>query len=419
MIKHLKYLFFIGFFLQSISLAGAQDLYFAGFSFIGDTTQNDNYPVAYSIYKSNPRILNQELSESLKKLKRTDLNIIKDDLGKQKSGNALALAYGLQKEAYITYQVEGGYQSKFEVTGLIFVFDYSDNEHKLLTSIPTGKSLSLNTPSRLSKAEVSKVFEAMYLTSKNQKIFNTDLTTSVFDEWVSNKSQLSLENAKILRASKEKRLQVRNIELEDAVKKQIAGNSDYIKDEKALKAETARNFERNLSTYQNVPVLPSPYSVGQALAGTMIARFADTTYELKIPPPDYVIDLTVREFKKAIVDKKVFNDAYNDFKETTVKIVYDDYFYGAFITLKVLQPDLNNIKLESKFHYKDEIKVPKNYKLKIEDDWPSWIGAQKKLFEILTKQISVRDEKELANITNNQGIKEQLKIFEDVVNECK
>ena len=397
----------------------AQDLYFAGFSFIGDTTQNENYPVAYGIYKSNPRVLNQELNESLKKLKRTDLNIIKDELGKQKAGNALALAYGLQKEAYITYQVEGGYQSKFEITGLIYVFDYSDNEHKLLTSIPTGKSLSIITPAQLSKPEISKIFEAMYLTSKNQKIFNTTITTSVFDEWVSNKTQLSLENAKIFRASKEKRLQIRNIDLDEAVKKQTLGNSDYIKNEKALKTETARNFERNLSSYQNVPVLPSSYSVGQALAGNMIARFGDTTYELKIPQPDYVIDLTVREFKKATVDKKVFNDAYKDFKETTANIVYDGYIYGAFITLKVLQPDLNDVKLDSKFHYKDEIKVPKGYKLKIEDDWPTWIGAQKKLFEILAKQISIKDEKELANITNTQDIKEQLKRFEDVINECK
>ena len=78
--NYLKPLFFVFLFLVNSSLAKAQDLYFAGFSFIGDTTQNENYPVAYSIYKSNPRILNQELNESLKKLKRTDLNIIKDEL---------------------------------------------------------------------------------------------------------------------------------------------------------------------------------------------------------------------------------------------------------------------------------------------------------------------------------------------------
>ncbi len=401
---YLKSLFFVLLFLGSLSVTNAQDLYFAGFSFIGDTTQNDNYPVAYSIFKSNPEILNRELNASLKKLKRTDLNIIKDELGKQKSGNALALAYGLQKEAYATYQVEGGYQSKFEITGLIYVFDYADREHKLLTSIPTGKSLSLITPAKLSRNEINKVFEAMYLASKNQKIYDTNLTTSVFDDWVSNKSQLSLENAKIFRASQEKRLQLRAVDLDDAVKKQVLGNSDYIKDEKSLKAETARNFESYLSSYQNVPVLPSSFSVGQALAGTMIARFGDTTYELKIPPPDYVIDLNVREFKKAsVVDNKV----------------YDAHVYGAFITLKVLQPDLNDVRLDSKFNYKDEIKVPKNYKLKIEDDWPSWIGAQKKLFEILAKQISIRDEKELANITNTQDIKEQLKRFEDIINACR
>ena len=49
--SRLKYLLFLLFF-GSFSVLNAQDLYFAGFSFIGDTTQNENYPVAYGIYKA-------------------------------------------------------------------------------------------------------------------------------------------------------------------------------------------------------------------------------------------------------------------------------------------------------------------------------------------------------------------------------
>jgi hypothetical protein len=146
-----------------------------------------------------------------------------------------------------------------------------------------------------------------------------------------------------------------------------------------------------------------PFSLGQALGKNMIARFADTTFDIKLPSPDFVVDINVREFKKAYVDNKA----------------YDGYIYGAFINLQLLQPDLNNIKLDSKFNYKSEIQVPKSYNLKIEDDWPIWMGAQKKLFEILAKQISVRDDKELSLITNNPNIKDQLKNMEEIIISCR
>ena len=189
--------------------------------------------------------------------------------------------------------------------------------------------------------------------------------------------------------------------LEDAVLNQLPNNSNYIKDKGALISETARNFERNLSSNQNVPVLP--YSTGRAIGSSMIARFSDTSFEIKIPPPDFVIDITVREFKKAFIDNKV----------------YDGFVYGAFATIKLIQPDLNDIKLESKFNYKDELKSPKGYKVSIEDDWPLWMGAQKKLFEILTKQISKRDDQEIFRITSTANIKDQLKNFDTVINACR
>jgi hypothetical protein len=47
------------------------------------------------------------------------------------------------------------------------------------------------------------------------------------------------------------------------------------------------------------------------------------------------------------------------------------------------------------------------------------MGAQKKLFEILAKQISVRDDKELSLITNNPNIKDQLKNMEEIIISCR
>jgi hypothetical protein len=383
------------------TVAEAQDFYFAGFSFIGDATEDWNYPVASQLYKSDSQILNRQLFIALKNLKRTDLNLIYDKQGILKKGNAVALAYGLQKESIATFQIEGGYQTKLEVTGEIYAFDYTDLEHKLIANFPTGVSVTVNSKNKLTKQEINDYFENMYLPNKNnttQKITyeGNSSTSSVFDNWVSR-----LDAVKIERAKKEQRLQIREVTLDEPVAKQLTNKSEYIKDRKMLVNETARNFESYLSIYQNVPVLP--YSIGRALGSSMIARFADTDFNIKIPPADYVVDILIREFKKSYVDDKV----------------YDGYIYGAFITLKVIEPLANTIKFESKFNYKDEIKTPKSYKLVIEDDWPLWIGAQKKLFEILSRQISLRDDKELARITSTPNIKESLKIFDTIVSDSR
>ena len=391
------------------STVKGQDLYFAGFSFIGATTENENYPVAISIYKANNNLLNQQLSESLKKLKRNDLNLIKDS-GSIKSGNAVALAYGLQKETLAEYQVEGGYQTKFEIIGEIYVFDFSDSEHKLITNIPTQISITVPSPNKLSAQEVRGYFENLYLPGKNvvpYKIIRIDddsgvAIPSVFDDWVNR-----LETASIERAKSYNKLQIRNIDIDPVVQSQLT-NSKYIKDIKSLKNETARNFESYLSKYQKVPLLP--YAIGQAIGSSkngMVARFNDTNLDIKIPPPDFAIDILIREFKKTFVDNKV----------------YDGYIYGAFVTLKIVRAGFNDVKeevkSEFKFSNKFEIQVPKSYKLKIEDDWPSWMGSQKKLFQNVSEQISIKDEQFLSDKTNTPNIKEQLKSFEDIISKCK
>lgn len=390
--------------LSFISIsAAAQDLYFAGFSFIGDSSEYQNYPVATALYKSEGRLLDKQLSIALKNLKRSDITLITDRKGIQRNGNAVALAYGLQKESYSEIQIEGKYQSKFEVTGQIYVFDYSDDEHKLIVNYPTGTALTVTSNLQLTQQDIQAYFENMYIPGKNKTTYeityengNRASNISVFDDWVRR-----LEKASIERAKKENRLQIRHVTLDEPVIHQIDGGSTFITDQKMLMKETARNFESYLSTYQNVPVLP--YSVGNALGKNMIARFAEGDLKIQLPKADYVIDILVREFKKTYVDNKV----------------YDGFVYGAFVTLKVLEPELGTVKFESKFNYKDELQFPKSYKITIKDDWPLWIGAQKKMFEIITKQISIKNENELTRITNTPNIKDYIKNFDDIVVNCR
>ncbi len=378
-----------------------QDIYFAGFSFIGDESEDENYPVAIGLYKGDKLLLDRQLQQSMKRLQRKDLNINSEGLGRIKSGNAVVLAYGLQRESIAVYQIEQGFQYQIQIVGLIYVFDFADQEKKLLASYPTGVSVTVDSAKKLGREDLNKYVENLYVPNRHNlpaKILfdNGASDISVFDVWVA-----SLENAKIRRAAKETRLQIRNIELDEKTQKQLHEKSEFLKNSKVLITETARNLERNLSTNQQVPMIP--FASGRALGSSMIGRFSDTNYEINLPKPDFVIDVLVREFKKTEVKNKV----------------YDGWVYGAFITLKLIEPFNGTVMFESKFNFKDEIQFPSQYQLVIEDDWPLWLGAQKKLFEILSKQISAKDEATLATITNTPNIKQELYKLEDVIARCR
>ena len=47
------------------------------------------------------------------------------------------------------------------------------------------------------------------------------------------------------------------------------------------------------------------------------------------------------------------------------------------------------------------------------------MGSQKKLFQNVSEQISIRDEQFLSDKTNTPNIKDQLKNFEDIINKCR
>ena len=112
--------------------------------------------------------------------------------------------------------------------------------------------------------------------------------------------------------------------------------------------------------------------------------------------------MLVREFKNANVEKEKF----------VVKI------FGAFITLKVLEPLSEKVYLDSKFNFKNELVIPKSENFKILDIWDVYQRTQDALFSKLSKQISLRDDK-LKEITKTKNIKKQLTNFEEVIKKCK
>lgn len=369
----------------SISSAYAQNLYFAGFTFIGTANQSDRYPVAKKIFTNNNEVINKKLYESIKSIKRDDLNIIKSDLGSLKSGDALALAFALSDEKVERLAEKDGVYSFYKVLAQVLVFDVL--EKKIVTNFPAAVQYQVYTKKIPSKLEDEKAFEKIYL----------DLTFdgSIFKEWSNRLEQINIRESGV------RHLQIRDVTLDPATINQLPQG---LKENNIFVTQTAQRFEFQLATNQNVPILP--YTTGQLGNKKLglLGRFKDgVSYELKLPEPDYVIDILVREFKNAKLEEKN----------------YDGYVYGAFITLKLSEPTTGNVKVDSKFNFKNELTFDKSSSIVILNDWDIYQRTQDMLFSNLTKEISKRDDVELAKITNTTDIKNQFKQFEEIIQKCK
>lgn len=371
--------------LLSMGSAYAQNLYFAGFTFIGTANQADRYPVAKKIFNANNEIINKKLYESIKNIKRDDLNIIKSDLGSLKSGDSLALAFALSDEKIERLAEKEGVYSFYKVLAQVLVFDVL--EKKIVTNFPAAVQYQIYTKKLPTKLEDEKAFEKIYL----------DLTFdgSIFKDWTSRLEQINIKESGV------RHLQIRDVILDSATINQMP---QALKDNNIFITQTAQRFEFQLATNQNVPILP--YTTGQLGNKKLglLGRFKDgISYELKLPEPDYVIDILVREFKNAKLEEKN----------------YDGYVYGSFITLKVSEPTTGKIKLDSKFNFKNELTFDKSSSIVILNDWDIYQRTQDLLFSNLTKQISMRDDTQLEKITNTPDIKNQLKEFEEIIKKCR
>ncbi len=374
---------FLTVFLISFS-AKSNNLYFAGFSFLGNADQDFRYPVAVSLFNKNPIVFKDPLGTALLNLQREDINFIQE-LGSISSGEAVAVAFALMDEAIERFSINEGVMNSYKIYAQILVFDF--NEKKVITNYPVLVQKEVLTNSIPNTEFDFEQLKDMYL--------NTNNKSSIFRYWVE-----ELEDAKVLNPGT-LHLQIRNVKLDAAVVNQIPQNLAM---NNLLKVRSAQKLEYHISSKQNVPLLP--YTIGQIgnFKKGLVARFSDSIeYDLTLPEADFVMDLLIREFKNITVDRGKFE----------VKV------YGAFITLKVIEPLTNTIYLDSKFDFKNELVIPKSENFKILDEWDVYQRTQDALFSRLAKQISEQDSEKLDIITGTKNIKNQLTKFEEIINKCR
>ena len=362
----------------------SKNIYFAGFSFMGNADQSFRYPVADKLFNENNLIFKEPLDKALSQLKRDDINLIYD-LGTISSGEALSMAFSVFDESIERFSTKEGVTNAYKIFAQILIFDF--NEKKIITNFPVlvqNETLTSNIPN----AEYDfGILRNMYLDINSK--------SSIFKQWVKKLETVNILNAGTIH------LKIRDVILDDDVKLQIPPK---LKKNNLLKIRSAQKLEYQISSKQNVPILP--FTVGQIgnFKSGLIARFSDSLeYNLRLPDADYVIDLLVRKFKNATVDRGQFE----------VKI------YAAFITMKVMEPLTETIYLNSKFNFKNELIFPKTENLKIIDEWDVYQRSQDALFSKLAKQISLKDSVVLKTITNTKDINNQLTKFEGILKKCK
>ena len=301
---NLNILFFSIFFFIISSFTYSQNLYWAGFAFLGNKDQNYRYPIASDIYEKDKLLLNSTLRKTLSSINRKDVTI-NFDLGKVSSGDAKALAFGLSDESTERILSSYGVTTNYSIYGQVLVFDFVDN--KILANYPVIATSTFTTKKMPTKAEDYKRFKTMYLD------INDD--ASIF-------SQLAkiFEIARVEEAKNIATIGIRNIILSDRTLKNIPKR---LLKNNVFKTKTAQEFEASIASIHNVPLIP--YTTGEALSGKgsigLATRFQDNvSRELLLPEKDFVFDILIKGFVKKETES-----------DTQVQ-----HLWGAYINLKLL-----------------------------------------------------------------------------------
>jgi len=139
----------------------------------------------------------------------------------------------------------------------------------------------------------------------------------------------------------------------------------------SLKNNFAQSLSQRLSLTQSISLVP--YQEGVALGSKMKQRFANTdeVYEIKLPKPDFNIELTVRGFKKVLA------------KTSDVTNIF---LYGSFANIKILQPDLDKVYMNARFKNATQVRIPVG--IEDVDDWRKFNYSLIKLFDDFSSNIT-------------------------------
>tara|TARA_B100001173_G_C16007587_1_gene556271 strand:+ start:682 stop:1854 length:1173 start_codon:yes stop_codon:yes gene_type:complete len=389
--KSFSFSLLIYFFLLNFSYALDNKLkvYYSGFSFSNTYESNKNFTkytkelIKEKNLDTGIDIISSQLLQNIKQAKFDKINLDTDNLldFSKYPDEAIVMSVALQHEEYAE---EFNYSSQkynifYDAYFQILFYDFSDKS--LIASIPFDFEIQILSKEKLNKKKILN------------RIKNFYLNDNPFVNLAQNINKFNIKRKYDLRIG------VQNVIIQDKAFEVMPPNS--FNNKESIKNLIAQTFSKRLSMHHNVALVP--YSGGQSIDKTMKLRFVQTDeiYSIKLPNPDYHIDIDLKGFKKVLAKSSETEDL---------------YLYGSFIDLKFSQPDLDKIYFNEALRGVTKIKIPKDQT--DVNDWRKYYYNLEILFNNFSKNIIKQDKKWMKEATKNK-IKKDLKSLNKVLNKLK
>ncbi|GGF63976.1 hypothetical protein [Alteromonas lipolytica] len=342
--------------MQPGELLAQPTIYFAGLSYLGEAKHaKANYPVVTSINvspgKGQAAPLDKAFRTMLEQTAGLPYKIAAGEKGDYESGPAIAMTLAIERETVSVDKFPDYYKLVAEISAQILFFDFQSM--RLIASIPLD----------IARNDVVSVYDDLALAKETN-------VKALYQPDNSDINLFTIARDRILES---------HLPEEDALRFKVDTLSFGDKAAPLLPPSLAVNpLSQTFGQYftaqlaQNARLNMVPYTKGYAIGNKMSGRMSNgDVYQLALPEPDYVFDLTVTNFK---VMKKTNKN-----------------LYAARVLLNAREATDTDLLINDYFHYAVPMLVSKNQSS--ETDWPGYEDALEMLLLDIAHQLKAPEKK--------------------------
>lgn len=366
----------------------AADITVAGFAFSGDfKSAQSRFPYTYKLFvdkKGQRKSYSLLIGERSRNIYNGMLNFkTPESLVNLKSSDRALMAVLVLTGETVGVEEYGDYYKTFvNLRGDALIFDYKNQT--VLRSYPLSVVIFDASADRPGAERI--------------KLFVDDLIRRDDGAGLISQFNKRLEQA-TLPSEATKTVQVRKAEVSGEA---LAVFPDSLrKNPSEVEAVVRDSLASILSEKLGISMLPS--SIGHAVGGVMSLRLENgEDYKLKVGEGDYLIDIYLNKFVK----KKISE---NDLGSS--------YVYGAYAGIKIYEPALNTIYMESDLKNGETAVVPAG-QVSVED-FPAYQDALRGMFLKFGHALQAGDLKWVEKAASEKNISSQIKKTQEMLRTCK
>ena len=383
----------------NLNLAYSENLnvIYAGFSFSGNYIDKDiGIKYTENIIKNSDEPFNVISKSLLNEIKQTNpkyFNLSFDyaDLN-QGNSEAIVMAVTLDNEYYFS-EYEPLTKTYINNIQMFFtIMFYNFNTKTLIASIPYDVTMPFLTKEKVSNSQITNEIKKFYTVGLKSADDGSIINAFTQVKKILNEYQLK-DKYKF-------RIGVRSITIEDKAISSIP--VVFQNNQNTFKNILAQSFAGRLSTHNDVALVP--FTEGMAIGGAMKQQFVNSNeiYDIKLPKPEFVIDLTLRGYKKKLA------------KSSDVENLY---WWASFINITILQPDLNKVYFNENLKNLLKKKIPAQ--IKDIDDWYKFYMSTIQLFDKFALNVSSPDQKWTSKTSKNTELYENLEELQPLLDKLR